>query len=133
MIVAGVLATTLAQPQVLARLPLQNLLKNELHLDRSSQRGVLLLGGAGLVSEAVRRDRDRRLSAVRQPPQELHPAERRVSACAGMAGADLSPRTNTATCCACGIVINVFMVGNQHRGRRLHGRNRPGNVRAPAA
>jgi len=35
-IVAGVLATTLAQPQVLARLPLQNLLKNELHLDRSS-------------------------------------------------------------------------------------------------
>ncbi len=35
-IIAGVLATTLAQPQVLARLPLQNLLKNELGLDRSS-------------------------------------------------------------------------------------------------
>src|ERR1700761_2786925 len=35
-IVAGILATTLAQTQVLARLPLQNLLKNELHLDRSS-------------------------------------------------------------------------------------------------
>jgi MFS family permease len=35
-IIAGVLATTLAQPQVLGRLPLQNLLKNELGLDRSS-------------------------------------------------------------------------------------------------
>ncbi|MFI4975345.1 MAG: MFS transporter [Caulobacterales bacterium] len=35
-IVVGVLATTLAQPQVLARLPLQNLLKNELHVSRSA-------------------------------------------------------------------------------------------------
>ena len=35
-IVVGVLATTLAQPQVLARLPLQNLLKNELHVDRTA-------------------------------------------------------------------------------------------------
>ena len=35
-IVAGVLATTLAQTQVLARLPLQNLLKNELHVDRTA-------------------------------------------------------------------------------------------------
>jgi len=32
-IVAGVLATTLAQTQVLARLPLQNRLKNELQAD----------------------------------------------------------------------------------------------------
>lgn len=30
-IIVGVLATTLAQPQVLAKLPLQNLLKNDLH------------------------------------------------------------------------------------------------------
>jgi hypothetical protein len=36
-IVAGVLATTLAQTQVLARLPLQNLLKNELHADRTAK------------------------------------------------------------------------------------------------
>jgi hypothetical protein len=35
-IIAGVLATTLAQTQVLARLPLQNLLKNELHADRTA-------------------------------------------------------------------------------------------------
>ena len=31
-IVVGVLATSLAQPQALARLPLQNLLKNDLHI-----------------------------------------------------------------------------------------------------
>src|SRR5208282_2582281 len=35
-IVVGVLATTLSQPQLLGRLPLQNLLKNELHVDRSA-------------------------------------------------------------------------------------------------
>src|SRR6266545_3968686 len=35
-IVVGVLATTLAQPQVLGRIPLQNLLKNELHVSRSA-------------------------------------------------------------------------------------------------
>jgi predicted MFS family arabinose efflux permease len=36
MIVIGVLGTTLAQPQVLGRIPLQNLLKNELHVDRAA-------------------------------------------------------------------------------------------------
>src|ERR1019366_779003 len=35
-IVIGVLGTTLAQPQVLGRIPIQNLLKNELHVDRSA-------------------------------------------------------------------------------------------------
>ena len=35
-IVIGVLGTTLAQPQVLGRIPLQNLLKNELHVDRAA-------------------------------------------------------------------------------------------------
>ena len=40
-IVAGVLATTLAQTQVLARLPLQNLLKNELHADRTANAAFL--------------------------------------------------------------------------------------------
>ena len=34
-IIVGVLATTLAQPQALGRIPLQNLLKNELHVSRS--------------------------------------------------------------------------------------------------
>jgi MFS family permease len=35
-IVVGVLGTTLAQPQVLGRIPIQNLLKNELHADRAA-------------------------------------------------------------------------------------------------
>jgi Major Facilitator Superfamily len=59
-IVAGVLATTLAQTQVLARLPLQNLLKNELHLDRSSNAAFFFWAGlawymkplAGIVTDA---------------------------------------------------------------------------------
>jgi BT1 family len=35
-IVIGVIGTTLAQPQVLGRIPLQNLLKNQLHMDRAA-------------------------------------------------------------------------------------------------
>jgi MFS family permease len=35
-IIVGIFATTLAQPQVLGRLPLQNLLKNELHVGRAA-------------------------------------------------------------------------------------------------
>src|SRR5579862_1784071 len=35
-IVIGVLGTSLAQPQVLGRIPIQNLLKNELHVDRAA-------------------------------------------------------------------------------------------------
>src|SRR5277367_4756106 len=59
-IVAGVLATTLAQMQVLGRLPLQNLLKNELHLDRSANAAFFFWAGlawylkpfAGIVTDA---------------------------------------------------------------------------------
>ena len=35
-IVVGIFATTLAQTQVLGRIPIQNLLKNELHVDRTA-------------------------------------------------------------------------------------------------
>jgi MFS family permease len=35
-VVIGVLGTSLAQPQVLGRIPIQNLLKNELHVDRAA-------------------------------------------------------------------------------------------------
>jgi hypothetical protein len=35
-IVVGILSTTLAQPQLLGRIPIQNLLKNELHADRAA-------------------------------------------------------------------------------------------------
>ena len=45
MIVVGVIATTLAQTQVLARLPLQNLLKNELHVDRSANAAFFFWAG----------------------------------------------------------------------------------------
>jgi predicted MFS family arabinose efflux permease len=59
-IIAGVLATTLAQPQVLARLPLQNLIKNELHMDRSANAAFMFLSGlpwyfkpfAGILTDA---------------------------------------------------------------------------------
>src|ERR1700752_3044376 len=44
-IIAGVLATTLAQTQVLARLPLQNLLKNELHADRTANAAFFFWAG----------------------------------------------------------------------------------------
>ena len=59
-IIAGVLATTLAQPQVLARLPLQNLLKNEFHLDRTANAAFFFWAGlawylkpfAGILTDA---------------------------------------------------------------------------------
>jgi MFS family permease len=35
-IIAGILATTLSQPQVLAKIPIQNLLKNQLHVGRTA-------------------------------------------------------------------------------------------------
>lgn len=44
-IVAGVLATTLAQTQVLGRIPLQNLLKNELHADRTANAAFFFWAG----------------------------------------------------------------------------------------
>ena len=59
-IMAGVLATTLAQTQVLARLPLQNLLKNELHADRTANAAFFFWAGlawylkplAGILTDA---------------------------------------------------------------------------------
>jgi hypothetical protein len=44
-IVAGVLATTLAQPQVLGRIPLQNLLKNGLHASRADNAAFFFWAG----------------------------------------------------------------------------------------
>lgn len=59
-IVVGILATTLAQPQVLARIPLQNLLKNELHADRAANAAFFFWAGlawyfkpfAGILTDA---------------------------------------------------------------------------------
>ena len=60
-IVAGVFATTLAQTDVLARLPLQNLLKNELHAGRAANAAFFFWAGlawyfkpvAGIFTDAV--------------------------------------------------------------------------------
>ncbi|MDE3105883.1 MAG: MFS transporter [Acidobacteriota bacterium] len=41
----GVFATSMAQPQVLGRLPLQNLLKNELHVDRTMSSAFFFWAG----------------------------------------------------------------------------------------
>ncbi len=59
-IAAGVLATTLALTQMLGRIPLQNLLKNELHVDRTANAAFFFWSGlawyfkpfAGIVTDA---------------------------------------------------------------------------------
>lgn len=60
LIVIGVLATSLAQTHVLGRLPIQNLLKNELHVDRAANAAFFFWAGlpwyfkpfAGIVTDA---------------------------------------------------------------------------------
>jgi predicted MFS family arabinose efflux permease len=59
-IVVGVVATTLGQPDVLGRLPLTNLLKNSLHVSRADNAAFFFLSGlawyfkpiAGIVTDA---------------------------------------------------------------------------------
>ena len=71
-IVAGVLATTLAQSQVLARLPLQNLLKNELHAERAANAAFFFWAGlawylkpfAGILTDAFPLFGNRRKSYI---------------------------------------------------------------------
>jgi MFS family permease len=60
LIVVGVIATTLSQPQVLGRLPLQNMMKNEMHISRADSAGFFFLIGlpwyfkplAGVLTDA---------------------------------------------------------------------------------
>jgi hypothetical protein len=60
LIVVGVLSTTLAQPQVLGRLPITNMLKNEMHVSRADNAAFFLLIGlpwyfkplAGVLTDA---------------------------------------------------------------------------------
>jgi MFS family permease len=71
-IVAGVLATTLAQTQVLARLPLQTLLKNELQADRTANAAFFFWAGlawylkplAGILTDAFPLFGNRRKSYI---------------------------------------------------------------------
>jgi hypothetical protein len=123
-IVAGVLATTLAQPQVLARLPLQNLLKKPAARRPHRQRRVLFLGRPRVVPEALRRHPDRRVPGLRQPAQELHPDQCYPGGIV-LAGVDRHPpRLPQAPVRR--DRDQHFHGGREHRGRRLHGRNRAG-------
>jgi Major Facilitator Superfamily len=71
-IVAGVLATTLAQTQVLGRIPLQNLLKNELHAGRAANAAFFFWAGlawyfkpfAGIFTDAFPMFGSRRRSYI---------------------------------------------------------------------
>ena len=66
----GVFATSLAQPQLLAGIPLENLLKNELHLDRAANAAFFFWASlpwyfkplAGIVTDAFPLFRSRRKS-----------------------------------------------------------------------
>src|SRR3984957_6195530 len=70
-IVIGVIGTTLAQPQVLGRIPIQNLLKNELHADRAANAAFFFwIGIAWYFKPFVGIITD--VSALRHSPQELH-------------------------------------------------------------
>jgi predicted MFS family arabinose efflux permease len=107
-IVAGILATTLAQPQVLARLPLQNLLKNELQLDRSSNAAFFFWAGlawylkpfAGIITDAFPLFGNRRGNYI------LLSA---ALAALGWLALVVTPHSYRALLAAV-IIINVFMV-----------------------
>jgi predicted MFS family arabinose efflux permease len=107
-IVVGVFATTLAQTQVLARLPLQNLLKNELHVDRTANAAFFFWAGlawyvkplAGILTDAFPLFGSRRKSYM-----SLSAA---LAALAWLA-LILTPREYRALLIV-SIVINTFMV-----------------------
>lgn len=105
---AGVLATTLAQPQVLARLPLQNLLKNELHLDRAANAAFFFWSGLAWYLKP--------LIGILTDAFPLFGTRRRSYMLIGAALAALSWLALTQTAHVYGdllavmIAINVFMV-----------------------
>ena len=63
LVVVGILSTTLAQDALLGRLPMQNLLKNELHVSRSAASAFFFFSGiawyfkplAGILTDTPRR------------------------------------------------------------------------------
>lgn len=105
---AGVFATTLAQTQVLARLPLQNLLKNGLHVDRTANAAFFFWAGlawylkplAGILTDALPLFGSRRRSYM-----SMSAALAALSWLALIA----TPREYRALL-AVSIVINTFMV-----------------------
>jgi len=123
-IVTGVFATTLAQTQVLARLPLQNLLKNELHVDRTTNAAFFFWAGlawylkplAGILTDAFPLFGSRRKSYIL------------VSATlAGVSWLALTVTPHRQP--ALRRDRDQRLHGDsEHRGRRLHGRNRAGHI-----
>jgi hypothetical protein len=108
LIVAGFLATTLAQPQVLARLPLANMMKNELGLSRSAVAGFFFLCGlpwyfkivAGIVTDAF---------PVLGSRRKVYLVAASALTAAGWAVLAVTPHQYRALFWVC-TAINVFMV-----------------------
>lgn len=109
LIVVGVIATTLAQPQVMARLPISNLLKNELHLERSATAAFFFWAGlpwyfkpvAGVLTDAFPLFGSRRKSYM---------VICTLLAVAAWAGLYFTPHVYGRLLWMC-VVINTFMVG----------------------
>ncbi len=107
-IIVGVLATTLSQPQVLARIPLQNLLKNELHVDRAANAAFFFWAGlawyfkpfAGIFTDAFPIFGSRRKSYLLISTS---------LAVAGWVWLEFTPHAYGKLLLVC-IVINAFMV-----------------------
>lgn len=107
-IIVGVFATTLAQPQVLGRLPITNFLKNVLHADKTTASSFFLLAGlpwyfkpfAGILTDAFPILGTRRFHYI---------IVSTVLACLGWLGLAFAPKTYSTMLWLC-IGINVFMV-----------------------
>jgi len=107
-IIAGVLATTLAQPQQLGYIPLKNILKNELHVSRTLNASFFLLMGLawyfkpffGILSDAFP------IFGTRRKSYMLIGAVMATLAWFALA---LAPHTYNALLAGC-VVLNVFMV-----------------------
>src|SRR5262249_7506365 len=107
-IVVGVLATNLAQTQTLARIPLQNLLKNELHADRTANAAFFFWAGlawyfkplAGIATDAFPLFGSRRRRYILVST---------ILATACWIGLAFTPHTYRALLAVC-MAINTFMV-----------------------
>ena len=107
-IVVGVLATSLAQPQALARLPLQNLLKNELHIGPGANAAFFFWSAlpwyfkpvAGVLTDAFPLFGSRRRSYILIST---------VLAVAAWIGLYFTPQTYDSLLWVC-IVLNAFLV-----------------------
>ena len=73
MIVAGILATSLAQAQLLAVIPLRSLLKNELHVDRAANAAYFFWLTIPWFLKPIFGIVTGRFSVVRKPAPKLYP------------------------------------------------------------